>query len=279
MTQSFEIMLRMFGCGALGTEYRCEKNNDIDADAVISLANSQGVWTVIYPVLSKICDVSSYRFRFLESVANYVRRNEFTLNIIKKISDAGIDVCLLKGASSSMLYKNPDYRISGDTDVLINPSDEKKVKDILLTCGYTLYKRTKNDHHLKAKHPVGGLLEVHLNLYSYVTEKILFNGKIEYNEEYIETEIYQKKVKVLGINDNLNYLTAHYIKHFITGGASIRQMMDLLLYMKKYEDKIDFEKYDSLMRELRYDKLIKAVKGVGVEYFGMEFGRNICYYV
>ena len=88
MTQSFEIMLRMFGCGALGTEYRCEKNNDIDADAVISLANSQGVWTVIYPVLSKIYDVSSYRFRFLESVANYVRRNEFTLNIIKRIFES-----------------------------------------------------------------------------------------------------------------------------------------------------------------------------------------------
>ncbi|MBR5506654.1 MAG: nucleotidyltransferase family protein [Clostridia bacterium] len=269
MTQSFEVMLRMFGCGALGDEY--EIKDGIDVNAVISLAHSQGVWTVIYPVLSKICDIPAYRFKFLESVANYVRRNEFTLNVIKKISDAGIDVCLLKGAFVSQLYSNPDYRISGDTDVLINPSDEKKVKDILLTCGYTLYKRAKNDHHLKAKHPVGGLLEVHLNLYSYVTEKILFNGKIEYNEEYIETEIYQKKVKVLGINDNLNYLTAHYIKHFITGGASIRQMMDLLLYMKKYEDKIDFKKYDSLMRELRYDKLIRAVKGVGVEYFGMQF--------
>lgn len=48
-------------------------------------------------------------------------------------------------------------------------------------------------------------------------------------------------------------------------------MMDLLLYMKKYEDKIDFDKYNKLLKELKYDKLISSVKSIGTKYFGMDF--------
>ena len=269
MTPQFETMLALFGGGATGNVNA--NPGDIDVDAVVSFANSQGVWTVVYPALSKVCDASKYHIAFLKTVSDSIRRNEFTLNIIKKIEDAGIYVCILKGVVAASAYANPDCRISSDTDILINPKDEKKIAKLLTENGYTVDKRRKNDHHMKATHPIGGLLEAHVSLYSKTTEKILFNSKKMYTEPWIDVEIGGKTVRTLGINDHLNYLTAHYIKHFVTGGASIRQMMDLLLYIKKHEKEIDFEKYNNLLTELRYKKLIDAVKTIGALYFGMGF--------
>ena len=269
MTSQFETMLRLFAAGATGNEN--SSLGGIDADAVISLAHLQGVWTVVYPALSKVSDVSKYHLQFLTAVSSSIRRNEFTFGILKKITDSGIDVCLLKGSVAAKLYAEPDYRISSDTDILINKKDEKKLSDILKENGYTVERRKKNDHHMKAEHPVGGLMEVHVSLYSQITDKVIFGGRPMYNESWMEIDISGKKVKTLGINDNLMYLTAHYIKHFITGGASVRQMMDLLLYIKRYEKEIDFDKYNKLLKELKYDKLIGAVKSIGAKYFGMDF--------
>lgn len=269
MTPQFETMLRLFADGATGNVNTYP--DDINIDAVVSLAHGQGVWTVLYPALSNACDASKYHIHFLKAVSDSVRRNEFTLNILGKIADAGIDVCLLKGVVAADSYANPDVRISSDTDILINPKDEKKIARLLEENGYTVEKREKNDHHLTANHPIGGLLEAHVSLYSKTSEKILFDDRKMYTEPWKNIELGGKSFKTLGINDHLNYLTAHYIKHFVTGGASIRQMMDLLLYIKKYEKEIDFEKYNNLLTELRYKKLIDAVKAIGTLYFGLDF--------
>ena len=48
-------------------------------------------------------------------------------------------------------------------------------------------------------------------------------------------------------------------------------MMDLLLYMKANEDKIDFEKYNATIKELKYDKLVETIKTIGGKYFGLDF--------
>ena len=269
MVTNFHTMLCLFGAASTGNNIQIQP--DINVDAVISCAAKQGVWQLVYAVIQSLPEAQKFRLQFLTSVSEALRRNEFTLEVIDKIQKSGIDICLLKGVFASSMYANSDCRISGDTDVLISENDEKKVIEILKKAGYTIGEREKNDHHLKCKHPIGGLIEVHVSLYGEITDKIIFCGKLVYDEEYMEFEYGNRKIKTLGINDNLKYLTAHYIKHFLTGGSSIRQMMDLLLYMKHYQKYIDFDKYYELMKELKYDKLIEAVKTIGAKYFGMDF--------
>lgn len=269
MTKEFETLLYLFGNSALDRKSSITRIDN--PDLIVSMAVKQGIWSCIHPLLGTICDVSKYQLDFLAHISKSVARNEFTYGIIKKAEDAGIKCCLLKGIFVASLYAEPDYRVSSDTDILINPKDEKKMAKFLCDNGYSVEKRARNDHHMKAKHPIGGLLEVHVNLYSKITDKIIFCGKDMYSEPWMKVSVGDKEFYTLGINDNLVYLTAHYIKHFINGGSSIRQMMDLLLYIKKYEDKIDFERYENLIKELKYDKLIQSMKSIGAKYFGFEF--------
>lgn len=269
MTKEFETLLYLFGDSALGRKSRISSVDN--PDKLIDMAVKQGIWSCIYPTLDEICDVKKYYFDFLAHVSKSIARNEFTLNVLYEAMKEGIELCILKGVAVASLYSNPDYRVSSDTDILINKKDEKKMEKFLLSNGYDVKKRKRNDHHMKANHPIGGLLEIHISLNDEVTEKIAFSGMIKYDEPYTDINISGRKFYTLGINDNLIFLTSHYIRHLIGGGSSIRQMMDLLLYMKKHEDEINFDYYENILKELKYEKLINTVKAIGVKYFGFDF--------
>lgn len=269
MTESFENLLYLFGAAASGKKVVLDK--EIKVEEIRKFAIEQGVWTIVYNKLQNLCDVSAYKKEVLSVVTSATARTEYTSYILRKLEENGIDYCLLKGNSIARLYHEPDFRVSSDTDILIDPKDEDKVVNILAENGYKVEKRNTNDHHLQAFHPVGGLLEAHVMLYSHITNQFIFNGMDMYGEPYKEFEFNGYCYKTLGVNDGLFYLTAHYIKHLINSGGGIRQMMDLLLYIDHYKNEIDFDRYYEVLKELRYEKLIKVVMSIGAKYFGFDY--------
>ena len=268
MTKAFEDMLYLLGGGARGYEVSAK---DMDMAEIRKCAIAQGVWPIVYKCAEKTCDVSKWRGEFILSVAQTVSRKNFSLSVIKKLEQAGIRCCLVKGSVVSELYNLPDCRISGDTDIYIELKDEKKAIKLLEEQGYTIAKRHRGDNHLKATHPVGGLMELHIRMYSKPTEKIVFNDEIFYSKDYKSVRINGETYNTLNDYDHLLYLTAHYIKHLVNGGCGIRQIVDILLFMEKNKDSIDFQKYYELMDKLKYSKLLDVIKSIGTVYFGYDY--------
>ena len=269
MTQEFKTMLQLFGANANGAEVSLSGELNIEKIRELSLA--QGIWTMVYPELGRFRDATQYKPEFLMMVSKNMTQKAFTFSVIQKLEAAGITCCLLKGAGVESLYQHPECRVSSDVDVLIAPHEEERAKILLQELGYTVKERPKNHHHMIAYHPAGGILEVHVSLYDAATEKILFNGKRLCTEPWETIEIQGKPYHVLRLKDNLMYLTAHYIKHLVNSGGGVRQMMDLLLFLEHNKDRIDFESYDAILKELRYDKLIDVVKTIGAKYFGFDY--------
>ena len=269
MTISFEHMLRLFGTNANGAGDSI--NGELNIEKIRELALSQGIWTMVYPELCRIADASQYKPEFLTMVSRNITQKSFTLGIVQKLENAGISCCLLKGATVAELYAHPECRISSDVDILIHPNEEEHAKLVLQENGYIVEDRPTNHHHFNAYHAVGGLLEVHVSLYDAATETFIFDDMRLCDEPWETMEIQGNTYHVLGMKDNLMYLTAHYIKHLVNSGSGVRQMMDLLLFMEKNKEKIDFEAYNKLLKELKYDKLIDVVKTVGAKYFGFSY--------
>lgn len=266
MTQSFQNMLYLMGGNG------SQITTDLDIERIRAHAISQGVWTLVFPELEKHADLSQYMNEFIGTVSDSIRRNAFQLQTISELNEAGYNTCLLKGAAVSLAYPDPSCRVSWDTDVLIDPEQEQDVIAFLEERGYTLTeKRTGNYHHFQIYHPIGGTLEGHVRLYSILKEKILFDGLQMYSGAWTTEEIEGYTIPILDLDDGLMFLTAHYIKHLIIGGGGVRQMMDLLLYIEHYKDKLDFERYNDFLRELRYDKLIDVVKTIGAKYWGFDY--------
>lgn len=269
MTRDFENMLYLFGANATGNKVKLKE--PINVEQIRKYAIEQGIWTMVYPELAKVCDASKYQLECFSMISKGISQREYTLGIIRKIEKAGIKCCILKGVTLSGIYAEPECRISSDTDILINPKDERRIVKLLKDYGYVVESRAKTYHHIKAYHKCGGILEVHVMLYSNPTSKIIFDGLQMYNEQWSKIKINGCEYNVLGYNDGLVYLTAHYIKHFINSGGGVRQMMDLLLYLQNYKDKLDMVSYDRLLHKLKYNKLISAVKTVGAKYFGFDY--------
>ena len=137
--------------------------------------------------------------------------------------------------------------------------------------GFDVEENISNMYHFEARHPVGGILEVHKDLYQKHIRDILFKGLLTYDEPVNYVTIGERTIKTLGINDELNHLTAHYVKHYITKGAGIRPLMDLMLYMKHYEKEIDWDRYTRIWKEIGFYRLIEIFKGIAVKYWGFEF--------
>ena len=137
-------MLYLFGGGATGEDICNLDIAEFNIEKIREYSIAQGIWTVVYPELSKRCDIALYSKEFFLGVTRSIQRLNFTLNIISELICNGIKCCLIKGNIIAMLYHSPECRISSDVDILINPYDEPKVKDFLTHSGYQIEKREKN---------------------------------------------------------------------------------------------------------------------------------------
>ena len=281
MTQDFTNMLLLFGASALGKEVKTQYCKNLSKVRELSLM--QEVWDVVYSGVRPKIERGEVKIppeiytglekTFLSNVALNIQKIEFNLSSLRTLEENGIKCAVLKGITIARLYAMPETRVSSDMDILIDAKDEEKAVKILAGLGYDCEERSKYDHHMKAYHKTGGLMEVHVALHSAPTNDIILDDEIRYNEEFYRLE---SGIYTLGIQDNLIYLSAHLIKHLVNDATGVRQMMDLLLYMQEYKEGIDWERYNSLMKKLGYDTLIRVIKGIGVKYWGMEFDDAIC---
>lgn len=274
MTPDFIDMLKLFACGAVGIEY--SGKNEINIENIKRLAIEQSVWQTVFAgvnasVKSGALKVDEKVFERLKlevmaSVRGSLMKNEYTYNLLSEVS-GGLKYCVLKGKTVSRFYRYPDMRVSSDIDILIEQKDVDEWTKRLKKCGYSVEDPSDIVHHFGAVHPIGGLLEVHTEMYYKSTGDILLKGLVNYDEPYEMCGGFP----CLSVNDALVFLTAHLLKHFFVGAAGLRQICDLLVHMEHYKNEIDWEKYNGLMKTLGFTGFISAIKGIGNKYFGFKF--------
>jgi hypothetical protein len=279
MTQSFADMIYLFSCGALGL--KPVLNHEIDFMAVHHHSMSQGVWHTVFLSIKRLYDnaqlsidndiFNNLRNQFMLSIMRNTQRTYLIHNLIKKLEDNKVRCCVLKGEIMSALYKNPDCRISSDTDILIEPRNKKRAIDILNEFGFDVKPLGATSNHIVAAHPVAGIVELHLNLYNELYEDVWFNNIALIQEECRVVKVDDdKEILTLGITDGLIFTALHCIKHFLSSGVGIRQIMDILLYMKTFYNQINWERFNKTMKHLKYENFIYNCIGIGIKYLNFD---------
>lgn len=186
---------------------------------------------------------------------------------------AGIPVRLVKGYAVGEYYGYPESRVSTDTDLLIRPEDEEKACAFLEAKGFSVNQRWSNGHHATAHHEFYGFVEVHVRLYDELVEDVWFGRDMSSGfvlEEPLAVHSCDGVYHTLGVTDHLLLLALHMIKHFILSGISIRMILDIACYISENREHIDFERFWSTMKGLKYDQLIQCVLWASVKYCGFE---------
>lgn len=199
-----------------------------------------------------------------------VRQGQALSALLEAFKAENIECSLLKGRALAALYALPESRSSCDTDLLISRDDEQRAYEICRILRYDVTPRNYFSHHGTCSSPDTGDIELHCDLFFDLVEKTLFSdGDISsyMTDEPLYVRIGDTDCKTLGVTDHLIFITLHMIHHFIRGGTSLRQLCDILLYLRKYKTDIDMQRYLGLLDKLGYRGIYNAVCGCGVRYY------------
>lgn len=260
----------------------CDELESPDWDYLYTLAETQsliGIYyhgCVQYPSF-KMWDAekrNKLSTAVMQIVVYQSQRNYAFYALYEKLLAYGLKPLVLKGIVCRNLYgKFADYRPSGDEDLYILPEEFDKYLAALQKEGFHLSIPETVHMDIKDLQEVAfdaNDYKFHLELHPCFfgrTRKFTdpFNSVFgNVYENAIQMEIDGHELYSLGYTDHYLYLFLHLVKHFTGNGVGIRQSIDLVLFGKQYEDKIDWDKVNAVLRRFSLTELHDDIYGIGV---------------
>ena len=207
----------------------------------------------------------------MQLVMLQTRKTDAFLHLLPELVSAGVTPLVVKGIVCRELYPNPDYRISGDEDVLIPEEQFALCHETMLSCGWNLMNPAQDLSAFEVSygHQEGNLhIELHKQLFSpaadaYSDWNLFFHGV---HERSIIQFLQGAEVPTLSHTDHLFYLICHAFKHFLHGGFGIRQVCDICLYANAFGSRIDWEQVMRHCRKIHADLFSAALFRIGEKY-------------
>lgn len=276
---AYRDTIELYACGMKGTiPEGARVYSKAEIEGIEKIARMQGVWTVVFAVVKKLCEhdrvqipapmLSKWQMEINLKVMEYTLRQEAMYQFVEeKLSFS--NPITLKGDLISDLYANPELRMSGDTDLLIDPSDEKAVLAAFTEAGGEYQQRSENNNQSVCVHPKAGKFEIHVALDTKEVTEVWYDN-LDFGAEAKRQVTLRNghTVTALGITDGAINMVLHVLKHLISGIAHLKMLGDAILYLSHYADEIDFSRVDAVMAQLGYTSVYETIKRIGVLYFG-----------
>jgi len=245
--------------------------------AVYEQIRGDRIWqTADYRVLFQ-----SWKRSTIRDVMLQVQRAEGFLAVYEKLCATEIKPLVVKGFICRNMYSKPDYRISGDEDILVSRGDFAKCDEILRQAGFQ--RPEPEGEGLPYEIPYvntanGVYIELHFSLfpessdaYGHLNEEFAL-----VHEHCICEEIQGKKIWTLGPTEHLFYLICHSFKHFLHSGFGLRQVCDMVMMAERWGERIDWNDLQERLGRLNMKTYWDALVQIGVEYFGFSYAKA-CY--
>ena len=187
------------------------------------------------------------RQQVIRQVMLQERKTVEFLNLYQKLLEENLTPVVVKGMICRKLYRNPDYRTSGDEDVLI-PWEQFQACDRVFRENGMEYLEPEKEVEKEGEVPylkTGGALHIELHKELFPSHSAAYGDFNQFFQDVfrrkIQTEVQGVQVYTMGHTDHLLYLIFHAFKHFLHSGFGIRQVCDIVLYANTYGSEIDWE--------------------------------------
>lgn len=193
--------------------------------------------------------------------------------VFRNAKEQGIRLISFKGISLAALYTNPLLRFSADADVYVDAAERSRVEAMFVQMGYTKLEGCSKEHV-----PVYGIdcdgrylkVELHDSLWEdyegYQTE-LLDSLQLLDESSLIECSPCDIPIVTMGYENHLIFLVFHMAKHFAFEAINLRFILDIMLFIERYHERVDWVHFWKLMGKLKYDKLLASVLKICYEYF------------
>ncbi len=228
----FKLLAAVVTKGALP-----EQDSKINWENIYKISNAHNLSNIIaYGILKGDYDVSGetkalFKKKMYERIAVCENQNADIDKLLALFEENNISFMPLKGILLQNLYPSRDMRFMADADVLIKCKDYDKINSLMLGLGYEF--KGESDHEFIYSKKPFTTVELHKHLIPTYNEDLY-----EYLGDGWEiaqlAESYKNRF-VLTTEDNFVYIFTHFAKHYRDSGCGIRPLLDMWLYMRKYD--------------------------------------------
>ena len=206
-----------------------------------------------------------------EVMLQTMRTNEF-YGLSQHLRDSGVKPLVVKGIICRNLYPQPDYRISGDEDILIPADQFEQCHQAMLAYGMHL---SDEGQDIEASYEVpygkkGSPIYIELHKSLFPPESGAYGELNHYfahvHEKAIEIPVDGVSIATMEYTDHLFYLICHAFKHFLHSGFGIRQICDIVLFANAYGQRIDWQLMLAQCKEIHADLFTAALFQIGQNY-------------
>lgn len=247
----------------------CELPDGVTFDSVYKLASDHSISNMIFYAVEKLKKqpegplLSSWaEARDKALVADITQLSELEL-IKEAFTENNIRFLPLKGSILKWLYPQTDMRTMSDIDILIDEENAEKVKEIMVSLGYTSHNFGADVDDLYSKPPYMNI-EVHRRLFGNIGNDFAD----VFSDPWSMCLPTDKCEKELCPEAFLAYIIAHGIKHYNLGGTGIRSFLDVFVYICK--EGPDIEKTISILEGSGQSELARDFIKLSQVWFGDE---------
>lgn len=278
-----------------GTAVRKALKEPVNWEEILRMADQHNLYALVvelssdYEEFKKSSAYHSCMTRAMQQVAEQVQRTEAFLELYRAFSKSGLCPIVMKGIICRQLYgEYRDHRPSGDEDILIQKKDFELAKKILESQGYAAERENITSEQLDELQEVsftntqtGLYIELHINPTGHENRLRRRMNECFTNvfSDDQEVEIEGVRIRTMNHRDHFLFLILHAIRHFTDGGIGIRQVLDILLYQRKYSDAIDWDYINRKLKEFDAFLFLSDLIHIGNQYLGFQlpaFGEPNC---
>lgn len=199
--------------------------------------------------------------------------NVYISKLIEEMRSDGIYTLLVKGQGLAQCYNRPNWRSSGDVDLLLSKDNYEEAKAFILPKGVLTEPEEAGKKHLAMQ--VGqwavelhGTLRVGLSarvdrMLDNVQHDIFYGGQVR---SWVNG---QTQVFLPAATEDVVYVFAHILQHFYKGGIGLRQICDWCRLLWTYKETLDRGLLESRIKKLGLMSEWKAFGAFAVDYLGM----------
>lgn len=243
-----------------------------DWEKLIQLADIHSVTGILgymvmgYPDASNAPVAQIMRRRCLQTISTFSQRAERAKTLIELLNENHIKHLIFKGFIVKDYYPVPELRTFGDIDLLIYLKDRKKCDDLLVSEGF---RRKTNWEPVYSYRRGMEYYEVHTDVMEVdVSNHADYKGY--YQRVWEHAHLVDGYTWELSPEYHFLYLLTHIAKHISSSGAGIRMYLDIALFIRYFENNLDWNYIQTELKTLAFTDFANMVLTVVREYFGVE---------
>lgn len=264
---------------------KSDANQICDCNGLIRRCRNHSIIPIVYDVLKVQNITQEQKNGIRQSAQQSVRQNYHLLfetkNACSCLEAHNIEVAVLKGSATASYYPVPEYRKSGDIDLLLlDVSMLEQAKEVLSELGYTVNEEQRARHHVTFSNPSGIELELHTML-AEPFDNARMNRFMEsllavIPEHVIDKEVLGVNLPMLSDGFHAYELLLHMLQHFLRSGFGMKLLCDWTFFWNRKVEEQEFYIYTSLIKESGLQGFSDMITSLCVLYLGLPKTCVLC---